>query len=302
MNALEPVRSVLFVPGNRPDRIDKAVQSQADAVIIDLEDAVPLKLKDEAREIAKNKISEHRDKKIIVRVNALDTEYIMKDIQEIVVQGLSCIMVPKLQRPEDMHTVDAYLSQSEKIKNIEQGSIQIIPLIETALAVQNIYRIAAEPLPNPRLFTVAFGAADYTLDLGTEMSYSAEEQLYPRSRIAVACCAAKISPPIDSPFMLDIQNLEALEADARRSRQLGYQGKLCIHPKQLDVCNKVFAPSEDEILFAQKVVDAFHEAEEKGHAAIQVDGKFIDPPIVHRAKKTLHLADNFSRSSKAKEG
>ncbi|WP_027370240.1 HpcH/HpaI aldolase/citrate lyase family protein [Desulfovermiculus halophilus] len=296
MTALEPVRSLLFVPGNREDRIDKALQSQADGVIIDLEDAVPLKLKDEARKIVKDKIQKNSDKKVFVRVNALDTEYIARDIEEIVVKGLGCIMVPKLEKPEDMHVIDAYLTQAEKEKGIEQGTIKIMPLIETALAVQNIFRIVTETSDHQRLFTVAFGAADFTLDMGIEMTFTAEEQIYPRSRIAVACCAAKISPPIDSPFMLDIKNIEALEADARRSRQLGFQGKLCIHPTQLEVCNTVYAPSENEVHFAQRVVDAFEEAENKGWAAIQVDGKFIDYPIVYRAKKIMRLAESIAQT------
>lgn len=295
MNALEPIRTILFVPGSRPEKIDKALQTQADAVIIDLEDAVPIKLKAEARKTAKDKIQAHPEKKVFVRVNALSTDYIEKDIQEILVPELACIMVPKVENIQDMHVIDAYLAKAEEQLGLQQNSFRVIPLIETALAVQNIYEIVTEELPNKRLFTVAFGAADYALDMGIEMTLSAEELQYPRSRIAVACCAARLSPPIDSPFMLDLQNLEALEMDARRSKLLGYQGKLCIHPKQLDVCNHIYSPSTEEISFAHKVVEAFNEAEAKGQAALQVDGKFIDYPIVNRARKTVALAKRLSK-------
>ncbi|MCF8107865.1 MAG: CoA ester lyase [Desulfohalobiaceae bacterium] len=295
MDALEPLRTLLFVPGNRPDRIDKALQSQADAVIIDLEDAVPIQRKKEARDIVKNKIQEHAGGKIFVRVNALNTEFFEEDIQEIAVQGVSCIVIPKVEKASDMLPIEQCLTQAEKNNGFAQGSIQILPLIETALAVQNIVEIVTEKTAQKRMVTSAFGAADFTLDMGIDMTLSAEELMYPRARIAVACRAANLQPPIDSPFMIDLQDLKALEKDARRSKKLGYQGKLCIHPNQLDICNTVYSPSDEETAFARKVLKAFHEAETSGHAAIQVDGKFIDYPIVTKAQRIVALAKRLSQ-------
>ncbi|MDZ7760509.1 MAG: CoA ester lyase [Desulfovermiculus sp.] len=294
MAELEPVRTILFVPGNRADRIDKALGSQADAAIIDLEDAVPTKSKDEARSIVREKLLEHSNKKVLVRVNGIDTDFFLDDIQAIAVSGLSCIMVPKVEKSADIRTINDSLTQAENKNEVEEGSIKVISLIETALGVENVFDIVSERTSPERLFTAAFGAADFALDMGIEMTPTGEELHYPRSKMAISCIAAKIPPPLDSPFMLDINDLETLEADARRSKQLGFQGKLCIHPKQIDVCNRVFSPTEEEIEYAKRVINAFEQAEASGQAAIKLDNKFIDYPIVHRAQRIVKLAEKIS--------
>ncbi len=139
--------------------------------------------------------------------------------------------------------------------------------------------------------TVAFGAADYSLDLGMEITKQGSELNYPRARIAVSCRAAGLEPPLDTPFMIDLKDTEGLKADAIRAKQLGFQGKLCIHPNQILACHAVFSPSKEEIQHAEKVIQAFEEAEAEGVAAIQLDGKFIDYPVVERARRTMELAE-----------
>jgi citrate lyase subunit beta/citryl-CoA lyase len=290
MDVFEPIRTALFVPGNRPDRVDKAVNSGADAVIIDLEDSVPLAQKEETRPKVREKIFEHRDRKIIIRVNALGSGLLQGDLDEVIVKDLNFIIAPKVESVEHINEIDRRLLDAEKKKGIEAGTVAVIPLIESARAVQNISRIISETTDSRRIVTVAFGAADYTLDMGIEMTREGTELSYPRSRIAVACRAAGIEPPLDTPFMIDLKDIEALKADAMRAKRLGFQGKLCIHPNQIEPCHAIFSPTREEILYAEKVVQAFEEAESKGVGAFQLDGKFIDYPVVNRSRRILKLA------------
>lgn len=284
-----PIRTALFVPGNRPDRVDKAVNTDADAVIIDLEDAVASAEKEEARTMVREKVLEHVNRKFIVRVNAMNTPFFQGDLHEVIVPGLRCIMVPKVEQVNHIHEINNHLFQTEKENGLSPGAVSIIPLIESAKAVQNIFQIVSQKTDPDRLFTVAFGAADYTLDMGIEMTRVGTELLYPRSRISIACRAANVEPPLDTPFMIDLKDMEALKADARMAKQLGFQGKLCIHPNQIEPCNTIFSPSGEELLYAERVVRAFEEAEARGVAAIQLDGKFIDYAVVERSRRVLKL-------------
>lgn len=290
MKEIEFIRTALFVPGNRPDRVDKAVSTAADAVIIDLEDAVPHALKAETRPLVHEKLLQHADHNIMVRVNGLETEFIDADLDELAVKELSHIIIPKIERPAHLREANRRLTEIEEKREIPLGSISIIALIESALGVENAFRIVSEKTEPARLFTVAFGSADFALDMGIEITKSGEEIAYPRARLALACRAAQIKPPLDTPFMIDLNDHEALEADANRAKQFGFQGKLCIHPRQVEICNRIFSPTKEEIEYAQKVVQAFGEAESSGTAAIQVDGKFVDYPVVERSKRILKIA------------
>ena len=291
MMALGPLRTALFVPGNRPDRVDKAVKTGADAVIIDLEDAVALAEKEASRSKVRDKISEHAERKIIVRVNSLDSPFFERDLAEVITNNPVCLMVPKVERPAHVREINENLLKIEKEKGLMRGTVPVIPLIESASAVQNVFRIATEKTEPSRVYCVAFGAADYTLDMGIEITGEGTELSYPRSRIAVASRAARIAPPLDTPFMIDLKDMEALKVDARRAKQLGFQGKLCIHPNQIEPCHAVFSPAEQEIVYAERVVRVFEEAEKAGSAAMQLDGKFIDYPVVARARQILKLAE-----------
>jgi citrate lyase subunit beta/citryl-CoA lyase len=283
------LRSALFVPGNRPDRIEKAVQTNADAVIIDLEDAVPLSQKVETRKRVREKIATCGGKKIIVRVNALHSEFGLDDFKEVISNGLSGVMVPKVETPSDIRQIDAIVTEVEKKVGIEPGSIFILPLIESALAVENAFAIASVKTEPDRFFSLSFGAADFALDMGIAITLSGEELIYPRARLAVACRAAGLAPPVDTPFMIDLKDRQALEADIRRAIRFGFQGKLCIHPNQVEICNQLFSPTEEEVAYARKVIDTFEKAEAEGVAAIQLEGKFIDYPVVERCRRILKM-------------
>ena len=288
------IRTALFVPGNRPDRVDKAVRTAADVVIIDLEDAVPYSQKEETRPAVREKIMDYRERPVFVRTNALDTEFFEEDLNAVVVKGLACIVVPKVESAAQIQQINQGLLKAEENKGFQPGSIAIIPLIESALAVENVFQIVSQKTDPQRLFTVAFGAADLALDMGFEVTKTGEELLYPRARIAVACRAAGVQPPLDTPFMIDLKDREALEADTKRACQLGFQGKLCIHPNQIDVCNRLFSPTKDDIEYAQKVIRAFDAAEADGTAAIQLEGQFIDYPVVERCRRVLKISKLIS--------
>jgi len=285
-----PIRTALFVPGNRPDRVDKALHSGADVVIVDMEDAVPLAQKEETRSKVREKVIAQGGRRIIVRVNALESGFCQGDLDEVTVKELGCLMLPKVESPDHIREINHRLLLLEKERGLKPGAVSVIPLIESARAVQDIFAILSEKTDPARILTVAFGAADYSLDLGIEISTEGVELYYPRARIAVACRAAGIAPPLDTPFMIDLKDTEGLKADAMRAKQLGFQGKLCIHPNQIQPCQAIFSPSKEEILHAQRVIQAFEEAEAGGVAAIQLDGKFIDYPVVERARRTLQLA------------
>jgi citrate lyase subunit beta/citryl-CoA lyase len=283
------LRTALFVPGNRPDRVDKAVHSGADAVVIDLEDAVALAEKAETRPRVREKVVEHAGRDIVVRVNGLNTPFFEEDLETVITSDRAAIMVPKVEEVDDIHEIHRRLLEVENEKDLPRGSVSIVPLIESALGVQNVFQIVSGDTDPPRIATVAFGAADYTRDLGIEMTRHGEELTYPRSRIAIACRAAGVNPPLDTPFMIDLKDMEGLRADAKRAKDLGFQGKLCIHPNQIEPCHAVFSPTEEEVSFAKRVVQAFEEAETRGIAAIQLGGRFIDYPVVERSRRILEL-------------
>jgi len=291
---LGPIRTALFVPGNRPDRVDKAIATAADRVIIDLEDAVAVSQKVETRALVRDKIIAHKDRGVLVRINGLETDFFMGDIEAVVVKELGGIVLPKTENGHQVDKIHRLLVDFEKKQGLNAGGIAVILLTESALAIQNIFKILSAAIELNREFLVALGAADYALDMGIEITKDGRELIYPRSRIAVACRAAGIAPPLDTPFMIDLKDIEALKDDAARAKQLGFQGKLCIHPNQIEPCHVIFTPTAEEISFARRVVDAFEAEESSGAAAIQVDGKFVDYPVVERSRRILQLASRIA--------
>jgi citrate lyase subunit beta/citryl-CoA lyase len=294
--AIPIIRTALFVPGNRPDRIEKAFNTEADVIIIDLEDAVPLSEKETSRSKVREKVAQYADRMMLIRINALGSPFIKDDLEEAVVEGVNGIILPKVEKPDDIHEINSLICAVEKKRAIPDGSIRLLPLIESAAAVQHVYDIVSAKTKPERIYTVAFGAADYTLDMGIAMTMEGNELYYARSKIAIACRAAGIAPPIDTPFMIDLNDIEALISDAKRAKELGFQGKLVIHPKQqVEPCNRIFSPTPEEIARAEKIIQVFEEAEAAGTAAIQMEGKFIDYAVVKKSRDILALAAAISK-------
>jgi citrate lyase subunit beta / citryl-CoA lyase len=293
MITIGTIRTALFVPATRPDRVDKALETGADLVIIDLEDAVAHSLKNEAREAARKKVLEHAGRKLIVRVNSLGSGHNGKDLESIADASLPGIMLPKVESGEQIREIHERLLRCERERGVAPGTFFVLALIESALGVQNVFRIFSETVTPDRQFLAAFGAADYCLDMGINISRDGSELHYPRSLIAVACRAARKDPPIDTPFMADIKDLDALKTDALRARNLGFQGKLCIHPGQIGPCNEIFSPTSGEVSYARRVVEAFEKSEAEGIGAMQLDGKFIDYPVVERSRRIIRLRESI---------
>ncbi|MFO7971701.1 MAG: CoA ester lyase, partial [Desulfobacterales bacterium] len=250
----------------------------------------PLSEKESSRANVRKKAAAFAERMILVRTNSLGSDFIMGDLNEAIVSGVNGIILPKVEKADDIIEINKLLIEVEKKKAFAEGALRVFPLIETAAAVQHIFNIVSTKTKPDRIHTVMFGAADYTLDMGIEMTMGGEELFYARSRIAVACRAAGIAPPIDTPFMIDLKSTEGLISDAMQAKKLGFQGKLVIHPNQVKPCNKIFSPLPEEIEKAEKIVKAFEEAEAAGVAAIQLEGKFIDFPVVKRAREILALA------------
>lgn len=281
--SIRPLRSLLFAPGNHARRVEKALSLDADAVILDLEDAVAIGEKAATRGVVAAALERPRQGLLYVRVNAVDTEFCYGDLVAVVQRGLDGIILPKVENAAGLATIDWLLAQLERDRALAPGGIDLIPIIETARGVQQIDAILAA---GTRVRRVAFGAGDFTLDVNMAWSRSEAELAHARAVIVTASRAAGIEAPLDTVWV-DLPDVEGLEASARTALGCGFQGKMCIHPEQIAVVNSVFTPSDAEIAFAERVSAAFAKAEAEGSAAIQLDGKFIDYPIVYRAQRVL---------------
>ncbi len=263
-------RTYLFVPGNRPDRFEKARQSGADAVILDLEDAVQSVHKDLAREAVATWLQPARP--VYVRINGMGTSWFEWDLEVVGLPGVLGVVLPKAEHPEQVAQVAARLT----------GQAQVLPLLETALGVWNARALAQAP----RVERLAFGSVDFQLDTG--ITGDQEELLHARSRLVLASRIASILPPVDGVTMA-LDDLTRLRDDVARARRLGFGGKLCIHPKQVETINREFAPTEAERVWARRVLEA---VEATGAGALRLDGELIDRPVIARVRSILAQADS----------
>jgi len=277
------LRSFLFAPGNHPRRVEKALTLDADAVILDLEDAVASAEKPAARGAVAAAAARPRTGLLYARVNAVDTEFCYGDLVAITGGGLDGIILPKVESAATIATIDWLLAQLERERSLTIGAIDLIPIIETARGVSELDHILAV---KSRVKRVAFGAGDFTLDVNMRWSREKSELAYARARVVIASRAAGIEAPLDTVWV-DLQDAVGLEASTQLALGMGFQGKMCIHPNQVTVVNRVFTPGNAEIDFAERVIAAFAKAESEGSAATQLDGKFIDYPIVYQAQRVL---------------
>ena len=287
-----PMRSFLFAPGNRPRMLQKVGHCGADAVIPDLEDAVPISEKEATREAVRDAVGAIDTCPVYVRINPLEAAAGFSqpigeaDLAAIVRPGLAGIILPKAESPDDLRRADGLLQGLESQHGLAQGDIDVIPIIETALAIQRAYDIAAS---GSRVKRLAFGAGDFTRDIGVSWSRREIESQHARSTLVIASRAAGLEPPLDTVWV-DLRDERGLARSPRTARQLGFQGKMAIHPGQVEPINAVFSPTDAEVAHATRVVDAFAQAEADGLASIQLDGQFIDYPIVESARRVMAMA------------
>jgi citrate lyase subunit beta/citryl-CoA lyase len=287
----QTLRTVLFAPGNEPSKLAKVASFGADVVVLDLEDAVAIAEKDAARGLVREALAAlPAETSAIVRVNGPETGRLRDDIAAVVCPELACVMVPKVERPSTLVEVDRMLEDFERVGGLEPGSIGILPLVETAAGIVRCEEIAAAA--TDRLITLVFGLGDFTADVDIDVGPDWTELLYARSRVVVAARAAGLAPPIDGPY-LALRDFDGLEADSRRSRRLGFQGRVVVYPPQVDPVRRAYSEvTSEEHSRARRVVEAFELAEAGGSASIQVDGGFVDYPIYRRAQRKRALHDD----------
>ena len=280
-------RTMLYVPGNNAGMMADAMIYGADSIMFDLEDSISLKEKDAARHLVYQAVKniDFGDVELVCRVNGLDSPYGENDIEAMVAAGIHVIRLPKTETVEDIRAVEQLIAKYEVKHNIEEGTVKMMAAIESALGIINAYSIATA---SNRLIGIAIGAEDYVTNLKTTRSASGVELLYARSQLLNAARAAGIAA-LDTVFS-DVDDSEGFTKEVKLIKQLGFDGKSVINPRQIPIVHQVFKPTDSEINHAQAVIKASDEAEKKGLGVVSLNGKMIDKPIVERAQRIIELA------------
>ncbi len=295
------LRCPLFIPGNRSDMLEKAGRYSPTAYIPDLEDSVPMANKQEAREttaLALASLNAIR-RPVVPRINSLPTGLTEDDLKSVVGPDIVGVSIGKVNDASDIREVDRMISVLERSCGLEEGTLGILPWLETARAIVNAYEIC---VASDRVCWVAFGAEDFSADMGinravdrdevgggVDEEYGEASLLYARSAVAVAARAADVEA-LDTPYV-KFRDEDGLRREAALARRLGYQGKFAIHPAQITAINEVFSPTADEIARAKRVVEVAREAESEGRGSVSLDGEMIDAPVVARARNILARVD-----------
>lgn len=287
-----PLRSLLFAPANEPRKTRRLSGSGADAVVLDLEDAVARDQKLAARTFARATLRDIAGPLRCVRVNGFDTGLTADDVAAVVCADLDAIVLPKVETAVDLRRLDAMLATAEAAAQLPCGSVRVIPLVETCAGVIAGAEIAHA---SSRTLVLAFGSGDLGRDLAlpTIRGDLSAAIAYGRAKIVYDARAAGLPPPLDGPY-LNVRDQDGMAADCRAAAAVGHGGKVCIHPDQVPVANRVFGPAPEEVAFAHKVIAAFSAAEASGSAAIAVEGVFVDYPIVIKARSIIDLADTIA--------
>jgi citrate lyase subunit beta/citryl-CoA lyase len=281
------MRSWLFVPGENDRMMAKAPTLTADIIVFDLEDAVAPQRKEAARQLVRRTIETGGlQARVYVRLNGLHTGMTRQDIESVVVPGLSGVMLPKAEGPGELKGLDTLLREAEEDAGIQPGTLEVAALVETPTGVLNAHTIAL----SSRVVALALGGEDLAAALGAERTQLAPELLYARGRVVMAAAAATIQA-IDTVWV-DVRDDESLRKEACFVRNLGFTGKLAIHPRQVPIINEAFSPSEEELTQAARIAEAFN-ASDAG--VVTVDGKMVDEPVVRRARRLLALASRDGR-------
>lgn len=279
-NGAMAVRSPLFTPANHARRVEKALAGAADGVILDLEDAVATAEKGAARHGAASVLAGIRPKPVFVRVNALGTPFCYDDLLAVAPGAPDAIVLPKAESLSDIRTVDWLLHQLEARHGLPSGGIALLPILETAEGIAHAREIAG----GPRVGRLMFGAVDLALDM--DLVLDEDAMAGPRFAIALASRQAGLVGPLDTAFV-DVAAPGRLRETTLRARALGFTGKACIHPAQVEVVQAVFTPTAAALDRARRVVAAFEAAEREGSAAMMLDGAMIDVPVVLQARRLL---------------
>ena len=280
-------RTMLFVPGNNPAMLADAHIYGADSLMFDLEDSVTLTEKDAARLLVYNalKTIDYGDTEIVVRVNPLSTPYGRDDIFAMVSAGCPVIRMPKTETAQDVIDTEKCIEEAEKYAGVPVGTTRILTAVESALGITNAYAIATS---SKRIMGIALGAEDYCANLKTTRSQEGTELFYARSAIVVAARAAGIDA-LDTVYS-NVNDTEGLIEQTKLIKQLGFDGKSIINPRQIAPINSVFRPTDKDIEKALRIIEAADEAAKKGSGVVSLDGKMVDKPVYMRAQRVVALA------------
>ncbi len=291
------LRSVFYVPGNKEEMIAKIPKIAADVITFDLEDSVPPAEKEKARELShKNlKMAAAAGADIYARLNNWETGMTNADCEAIVDEGLTAVCLAKCGGADDVKRLDWKLEEMEQKRGLKPGSIQIQLLIETAKGMINVYEAA---LASPRVNSLIFGAVDYTKDMRVDLIQpNGHEQNWARARMACAARAAGIIA-IDCPYVA-YKDTEGFEADTKYGRQLGFEGRMLIHPSQIEPSHRIYTPAPEKLVWAKSVVKVFEEEGiAKGSAAVVLDGHMVDTPVYMNALQILDTAKQIEEKEK----
>lgn len=277
---------MLYVPGSNPGMLADAMIYGADSIMFDLEDSISLKEKDSARLLVYRAVKtlDYKGTELVCRVNALDSPYGKKDVEAMVAAGIDVIRMPKTETAEEVREMVTLIEQFEEKYNAAK-KVKVMAAIESALGILNAYEIATA---SDRLIGIAIGAEDYVTNMKTTRSSTGVELLYARSQLLNAARAAGIAA-LDTVFS-DVEDTEGFCREVKLIKQLGFDGKSVINPRQIPLVHAIYQPSEAEVNHALAVVEAIKEAEEKGLGVISLKGKMVDKPIVERAERILMLS------------
>ena len=276
----------MFVPGNNPGMMQDAFIYGPDSIMLDLEDSVTMAEKDAARLLVHNalKTIDYGNTEMVVRINPLNTAYGKKDVEAVVKAGVHVIRMPKTETAEEVREVEREIERVEKEIGC-LGRTKIMAAIESTLGIVNAYEIA---VASERMMGIALGAEDYCANLKTQRSPEGTELLFSRQQIVVAARAAGIDA-LDTVYS-NLNDMETFRKEVELIKQLGFDGKSIINPRQIEIVNEVFAPTEKAIEKAKTIIAAIKEAEKRGSGVIAVNGKMVDRPVVIRAQRTIDLA------------
>lgn len=285
------MRTSLYFPANSEKFIKKAPEFKADIITFDVEDAVPPQQKEVARKMtAENLIhAGSGGSEIYVRVNGWHTEYTNDDLEAVVLPGLTGVTLPKTRNADDVKRLDWKLEELERRRGMPVGGIKISILLETAEGIMNAYSCCRA---SKRLVSVFFGAVDYCADMRIPLTNEAEEQRIARTIVAIAARSAGLVA-LDAPFA-DFSNIEAFEKNTRDGKRMGYEGRMIIHPSQIEAAHRIYSPSDEEVTQAEKIIKVFEEEGlAKGLASVPYEGKMIDTPVYVNAQGVVNTYRNI---------
>jgi citrate lyase subunit beta/citryl-CoA lyase len=283
------LRSLLFVPGARPEFYAKAAASGADAVVLDLEDSVPPAMKEVARGLVSAALATSADRLTVVRINHPDKGELEQDLAVLASHAGQVVLAPKVGGPQDLEELDERLALHERRCGLQPHAIAVIAVIETCLGLRNLFETLRS---SPRVRGASLASAeegDLMVEMSGQWTPGGEALSYARGKMVCDARAAQVTWLIDGPLM-NLTDAKALERESRIARVHGFTGKVAIHPRQVEVVNRVFSPTEAEVERARALIEAFRAAEAQGHGAVKFRGMMVDYANVRRAEQVLSLA------------